>query len=60
MVPLRGVRSPPFNFCYQLFMKRIILALFCMGFVALFSGKPEVGVLMMLMAHGLNYLGERT
>ena len=41
-------------------MNRIILALFCMGFVALFSDKPEVGILMMLMAHGLNYLGERT
>jgi hypothetical protein len=41
-------------------MKRIILALFCMGFVALFSDKPEVGVLMMFTAQGLNYLGERT
>jgi hypothetical protein len=41
-------------------MNRIILTLFCMGFVALFSDKPEIGVLMMLMAQGLNYLGERT
>jgi len=31
-----------------------------MGFVALFSDKPEVGIFMMLMAHGLNYLGKRT